>query len=132
MAHVVTFRSSKFDTATETPNPINPIAGESVLRWLCEQLRNSSYQTTTPEAEDWGWYVDVSGAGASYLVGASADPDEPGASIEWTVQIDRHRSLKDKLTGANKMATDDPLSTLIDRIIRSDPAIADVERETDS
>jgi hypothetical protein len=36
MAHVMTFRSSKFDIATETPNPINPIAGESLLLWLCE------------------------------------------------------------------------------------------------
>ena len=130
MAHVVTFRSSKFDIATETPNPINPIAGESVLLWLCEQLRNSSYQTTTPEAEDWGWYVDASGAGASYLVGASADTNERGASIDWTVQIHKHRSLIDRFTGANKMAADDPLSVLVERIIRSDPAIGDVERET--
>lgn len=130
MAHVVTFRSSKFDTATETPNPINPIAGQSVLGWLCAQLRNSPYQTTTPEAEDWGWYVDVSGAGASYLVGASADPDESGASIDWTVQIEKHRSLRDKITGANKMAADDALSALVEQILRSDPAITDVERET--
>jgi hypothetical protein len=130
MAHVVTFRSSKFDTATETPNPINPIAGQSVLGWLCEQLRNSPHQTTTPEAEDWGWYVDVSGAGASYLVGASADPAESGASIDWTVQIEKHRSLRDKITGANKMAADDALSALVEQILRSDPAITDVERET--
>jgi hypothetical protein len=130
MAHVITFRSSKFDTATETPNPVNPIAGQSMLRWLCEQLRSSPYQTTTPEAEDWGWYVDVSEEGASYLVGASADPDEPGASIDWTVQIEKHRSLRDKVTGGNKMAADDALSALVERIIRSDPAITDVERET--
>lgn len=130
MAHVLTFRSSKFDTARETPNPINPIAGESVLRWLCEQLRNSSYQTRTPEAEDWGWYVDVSGPGASYLLGASADPGEPGASIDWTVQIDKHRSMRHKFTGANKMAAEDPLSLLVERILRLDPAITDVERDT--
>ena len=132
MAHVLSFRSSKFDIATEMPNPINPIAGQSVLRWLCEQLRDSPYRTTTPEAEDWGWYVDVNGAGGSYLVGASGDPGEPGASIEWTVQIDKHRSMRDKFTGANKMSADDALSALVERILRSEPGIADVERETDS
>lgn len=127
MAHVVTFRSSKFDIATETPNPINPIAGESVLLWLREQLGNSPYRATTPEAEDWGWYVDVSGTEASYLVGASADAEEPGASVDWTIQIHKQRSFVDKLTGANKMAIEDPLSVLVERIIRADPNIADVE-----
>jgi len=98
MAHVITFRSSRFDTAAETPNPINPIAGESVLSWLSEGLA-SAYEVTAPATEDWGWYVGVTGAGAAYLVGASAEPGEPGASVEWTVQIHRHRSLRDKLTG---------------------------------
>jgi hypothetical protein len=74
--------------------------------------------------------VDASGAGASYLVGASADADERGASIDWTVQIHKHRSLIDRFTGANKMAADDPLSVLVERIIRSDPGIGDVERQT--
>lgn len=54
MAHVFTFRSARFDTAAETPNPINPIAGQSVLLWLGEQLRGSPYTATTPAAEDWG------------------------------------------------------------------------------
>jgi hypothetical protein len=41
VAHVITFRSARFDIATETPNPINSIAGQSLLRWLGEQLRES-------------------------------------------------------------------------------------------
>src|ERR1051325_3168468 len=55
MAHVITFRSSRFDTAAETPNPINPIAGESVLSWLSEGLA-SAYEVTAPATEDWGGY----------------------------------------------------------------------------
>ena len=127
MAHVFTFRSAKFDVAAETPNPINPIAGESVLLWLREQLRDSPYSATTPEAEDWGWYVNVSGAGASYLVGASAEADAPAAAVEWTLQIDRHRSFTDKLKGANKMSDDDPVSGLFERILRSEPAVMQLE-----
>jgi hypothetical protein len=48
VAHVITFRSSKFDVMKERPNPINPIAGESVLAWLREQLKSSSFVVTTP------------------------------------------------------------------------------------
>ena len=128
MAHVITFRSSKFDPAMETPNPVNPIAGESVLLWLRAQLKESPYQATAPATEDWGWYVDVSGAAGTYLVGASADAAERGA-IDWTIQIHKHRSLTDKLTGAKKMAADDPLSALVERILRADPDIGEVEVE---
>jgi hypothetical protein len=38
MAHLITFTSSQFDVSVETPNPINPIAGEGVLKWLREKL----------------------------------------------------------------------------------------------
>lgn len=130
MAHVITFRSSKFDVARETPNPINPIAGESVLLWLRERLGTAGYQATSPDTEDWGWYVDVTGAGASYLVGASGEAGEPAASVDWTIQIHKHRSFVQKITGANQMAADDPLSALIERILRGDPDISGVEKDT--
>jgi hypothetical protein len=127
MTHVITFRTSKFDVSKETPNDINPIAGESVLQWLCEELEGSSYESTRPSTEDWGWYVYVSGANVKYLVGASADATEPAASVDWTIQIHKERSLKDKVTGANKLTPDDALSALIERIIRDEPSIADLE-----
>jgi hypothetical protein len=72
MAHIVAFRTSRFDVSAETPNTINPIAGH------------------------------------------------------------RHRSISDKLFGRNKMAVDDPLAALIERMVRADGQISDVsiERET--
>ena len=127
MAHLITFGSTKFDVTTETPNPVNPIAGESVLQWLREKLSDSPYEATVPATEDWGWYVYVKGAGASYLVGASADAREPSRNIDWTVQIHKQRSLKDKITGANKLTADDPLSVLIERIIRAETDISGIE-----
>jgi len=128
MAHVITFRSARFDVARERPNPINPIAGESVLRWLREKLRESRYETTEPEPEDWGWYLDVHGDGASYMVGASGDAeDHADGPIDWTLQIHKHRSMKEEITGANKLAADDPLSAVIERLIRQDAAADAVE-----
>src|SRR5262245_10610238 len=132
VAHVITFRSARFDIAAETPNPINPIAGESLLRWLREQLRQSGYAATTPQPEDWGWFIGVEADGASYLVGASGEADDASAGqVAWTIQIHKHRSLKQKLTGANKLTPDDRLSGAIARLIRqgADAAEVEVERE---
>ena len=132
MAHLIAFRSKKFDITKETPNPTNPIGGESLLQWLRESLIASPYKATAPATEDWGWYVHVEGAGAAYLVGASADAGEPGSDVDWTVQIHRRRSLKDRLTGAHKLTEDDPLSALIERIIRADAGAQGIEVDRSS
>jgi hypothetical protein len=132
MAHVISFRSRKFDVTAETPNPTNPIAGQSVLTWLRGELAKGHYTATEPDTEDWGWYIDVTGKDGSYLVGASADADGSTPDAEWVIQVHRHRSMSDKLFGRNKMAPDDPLAGLIERILRGDSQISDVsvERET--
>lgn len=132
MAHVISFRTGKFDVTRETPNPINPIAGQSVLRWLRAELAKAQYMATEPDTEDWGWYIDVTGNDGSYLVGASADADGSTPEVEWVIQVHRHRSMKDKLLGRNTMAIDDALVALIERILRGDSQISEVsvDRET--
>ena len=126
MAHLVSFRTARFDPRAEDPNPVNPIAGQSVLRWLRGELANAQCTVTEPSTEDWGWYVDVEAAGAHYLVGASGDAEGSTREIEWILQVHKHRSLKEKIFGQNKMVADDPLVALIERIVRADPQISDV------
>ncbi len=127
MAHLVTFRTAAFDPRVEPANPYNPIAGHAVLGWLVHALRAAGYQAGDPDAEDWGWYTNVSAPGAAYLVGASgeAEPDDEGA-VEWTIQIHRQRSLGDKLFGRNTMVPDDALTALIERVIRAEPGFSGV------
>jgi hypothetical protein len=127
MAHLIIFNTSKFDVSKETPNPINPIAGESVLIWLRSEVAGPRYDVSAPAAEDWGWYVYINGGGASYMVGASADAQDPAVELEWTVQLHKTRSLKEKLLGQNKLEGDDPLFALIEKIIRADSDIGRVE-----
>ncbi len=131
MAHVISFRTYKFDVNAEAPNPINPIAGQSVLTWLRAELAKAHYTATEPDTEDWGWYIDVTGNGGSYLVGASADADST-PNVEWVIQVHKHRSFTEKVFGRNKMVADDSLAALIERIVRANPQISDVsvERET--
>ena len=127
MAHVITFTTSRFDIASEPPNPTNPIAGHSVLAWLRGELDRAGWRTTDPATEDWGWYIDAEGPAGAYLVGASADAHEPTSEVEWTIQVHKSRSLKDTLLRANKLTPDDPLTALIERTLRADPAITAVE-----
>ena len=132
MARLISFTTARFDVSGEKPNAINPIAGQSVLLWLREELMRAQYRVTEPDTEDWGWYVDVEGADASYLVGASADATEPTPTVEWIVQVHKNRSVKDKVLGQNKMAADDPLSALIERIVRGDSRIGCVSVTRDA
>ena len=123
MAFVISFRTALFDVSKETPNPINPIAGESVLNWLRPALASAGYRSTEPDSEDWGWYMDVEGPGGAYLVGASGDADEATTDVEWVVQVHRARSMKDKLLGRNKLEPGDPLCKLIEQLVRADGAM---------
>ena len=132
MAHIISFTTTRFDITDEKPNPINPIAGQSVLLWLREELLKAQYRVTEPETEDWGWYVDVEGADASYLVGASADAAEPAPEVEWVVQVHKNRSMKDKVLGRNKMTADDPLFALVEKIVRGDSRIERVSITRDA
>jgi hypothetical protein len=120
MAHLITFATGKFDISKETPNDINPIAGQGVLNWIRQHLAGTGFTATEPRTEDWGWYIDVEGNGASYLVGASGEPDRAPPDVDWTIQLHRKRSAMDKLTGKNKLSGDDPLFALLERLARAE------------
>lgn len=126
MACLIEFTTARFDISREMPNPINPIAGQSVLQWFREELTKAGYAVTEPATEDWGWYIEAEAGAGSYLIGASADPANATSSVEWVVQVHKTRSIKDKLLGRNKMAPDDPLVAFLEKLVRSDAQIADV------
>ena len=136
MAQLISFKTSIFDPREEQPNPINPIAGESVLRWIREHVLDGKYASTEPDAEDWGWYIEVNVADSRYLVGASGQFEEPGenadAALEWLVQVEKLRSLVDKLLGRNKMQPEDILVTVLVDALKAEPAFSEVSVEKDA
>ena len=127
MAHLFTFSSRQFRQADERPNPINPIAGEGVLKWLADQLVAQGYACDAPDAEDWGWYTSVATAGRTYLLGASGDWSTPDAATEWTVQLELDRSLWNKVLGANRMQSSDAVSSAIELALRNNPEVISLE-----
>ena len=122
MARVIRFTTSKFDVSKERPNPINPIPGESLLLWLRSQTP-PGIEMSEPDAEDWGWYSTVEWKGRSYLLGASASEEDDGQR-EWILQIDKHRSVREKLLGREKMSNDDECAEYFERLLEREPSFS--------
>ena len=105
----ITFKTSMFDVSKENTNPVNPIYGESLLKWLKQEL-DSEFEITEPDAEDWGWYSYITWNNRQYILGASTyfeEGDDPSSELEWVFQIDKPRSLKEKILGREKISTAD-------------------------
>jgi len=132
MAHTFSFTTGKFDVSKETPNDINPIAGQGVLNWIREKLAGSAYASTEPSTEDWGWCMDVAGRGSTYLVGASGEPERPPRDVDWVIQVHKNRSMMEKLTGKRKLTPDDPFSVLLEKLLRDEPSFGDISVEKEA
>ena len=106
MNQVIRFRSSALDVSDEPKNPINPIPGAALLRWLKAQPELAGLSDPSPE--DWGWYSHIESSGRAYMVGACIYP-EPTGEHECLVQFEKQRSLVERLTGRAKMDAHDPV-----------------------
>ena len=127
MAVVVRFTTDLFDVARERENPINPIYGESRLRWLGERIGGAD-ALTPPEAGDWGWYSMLDWQGRQYLIGSSAS-DEEGGQREWILQIEKMRSFSEKLLGREWMAPDDACAAYVQALLAAEPAFRGISRD---
>jgi hypothetical protein len=129
MTHLFSFTTTRFDVSTETPNPINPIPGECVLRWLRPVLQEAGFASSNPETEDWGWYLYANAGTAKYLVGASGETRDRSPKVDWIIQLHVERSFKERLTGRNKLRGDDALSALLERIVRTQTDFEEISVE---
>ena len=126
---ILTFKSEQFDIVNEPRNDINPIFGHSLAEMLRQEFTKLGHETFSEvETEDLGWYFDTTIDGQSYMVGTMAhidvnpDTEEPiidGTPIEFLVQFDKYRSLKDKLFGKNKLTSDELVITKTEAILKS-------------
>lgn len=128
MAIVFRFTTSAIDLANEPVNEINPIPGASLLGWLAARAR-PRLAIPPADAEDWGWYSDVTWDGRAYLLGASGSEPEADGSREWVVQVEKHRSLKERLLGRERMAADDLCAAFVLGLLRSEPRLGAVDVE---
>jgi len=117
MHYIISFESRSFDLVNEIQNPINPIHGKSIGDWLYPQLTEAGAEVSEIDAEDWGWYYDVSFKGQTYMVGFVGLPeDNPSEAPELIIQIEKLRSFIEKITSKNTMDEKDHLLVLIQKL----------------
>lgn len=124
MHPVIRFNSKMFDVSIEPENPINPIRGSSLLAWLRERMPQGSAMSE-PAAEDWGWYSHLDWHGRTYLIGSSAN-EEPDGDHEWVLQIEKSRSLRERLLGRAKMTDSDPCFQYLRDLMAKEPSFANL------
>lgn len=125
MARVLRFYTAAFDVTKERPNPVNPIPGESILLWLIEKAEGA-VEISAPESEDWGWYSYADWKGRKYLLGASAYDDEEDGQREWVLQIEKQRSVREKILGRAKMSQDDECVHYFQGLLEREASFRDV------
>jgi len=127
MHHSISFVTEKFDVTKEDENSINPIYGQSLLLWLKEQVAET-VQLEKPDTEDWGWYTTIDWKGRPYILGASAmESDQNG--YEWIFQVEKNRTIKEKLFGREKMGKDDECLLFFKSVLNAEPEFKGVAVE---
>ena len=129
MDKAIYFKTSIFDVSNEKENPINPIYGYTLLEWLRDRLKDK-IKITDPDAEDWGWYSELEYLGNNYLIGACTyfeQGDDSAEEQEWVFQIEKHRSITEKLFGKNKMNTEDACFQFFKEVFERHPEIKEIE-----
>jgi hypothetical protein len=125
MARVLRFYTAAFDVTKERPNPINPIPGESLLLWLREKAKGL-VDISAPDSEDWVWYGYAEWKGRKYLLGARASDDKKDGQREWGLQIDKVRSVTERLLGWANMSEDDECAQYFQSLLEREASFRDV------
>ncbi|MBE3818624.1 hypothetical protein HJ176_07690 [Vibrio parahaemolyticus] len=124
--HIVfSFKTSMFNVTTENKNPINPIYGESLLKWLRQEV-GSEFAISEPEVEDWGWCCYIFWGNRQYMLGASTyyeEGDDPTIEQEWIFQIAKHRTLMEKLLRKEKISSQDECVLFFKSKFEAEPRI---------
>jgi hypothetical protein len=123
----VLFSTDKFNLSEPREYFINDCCyGDDVARWLVERLRLIGLSVTEPDQEDWGWYFDAQYQQASYFVGVGGTPDDESSGNsygQWRLCVEKHRTLLEKLTGANQLSEDNSFIEVLKAMVSGEPGL---------
>ena len=123
----VIFSSDRFNLSKPREFFINDCCfGDDVARWLVGALQSHGLTATLPGQEDWGWYFDVYFGKSRYFVGVGGAPDEDvplNNQGQWRLMVEKHRTLRQKLSGANKLRDDDAFIGVLKDIVSCEPGL---------
>lgn len=91
MNTAVTFRSTRFRPFLSEEAQVNPgVYGAELAWWLARELAARGFETSYPNHEDWGWFVEYVVGDDEYwlccasLTGEDPEDDDPD---EWHVYL---------------------------------------------
>ena len=115
-------RTSRFNLSQVGADFINPCCfGQDFSEWLVAQLSAAGVKAAVICMEDFGWANEATLGKQHYLVCVGGNSDERPGDPDygtWRVIVEKHRSLFERLTGANKDSSTDPLCARIIEILR--------------
>jgi hypothetical protein len=129
----IEFSSAKFLPTLPAACQSSPgIYGFELALWLAQALARRGIATSYPAPEDWGWMIEYSlPAEASLMIGCASmcGPRQgyDGAPIDWSVCIEEHRSMKQRI---HNLSSRNELEALAAQILdalqeeRIEPALA--------
>jgi hypothetical protein len=130
----ILFRTKRFNLSKVGAHFINPCCfGEDLAAWLRVKLTEQGIESREPYQEDWGWELPAKLPSGSYFLCMSGYAEESSADKdegEWRIIIEKKRSIAQLLTGKGKITSDDQMMSRIEEILKREPAILQVRRET--
>lgn len=119
----VSGKTDRFNLSVVGDDFINDCCfGEDFSQWLVKELNADGVTANIICMEDFGWANQAIYNGATYLVCVAGNSDEePGRPNygTWHIMLERHRTLKDRLFGKNKISASDPIVEKIAQLLRT-------------
>lgn len=135
-ARNILFETNRFNLSKVGEHFINPCCfGEDAAAWLRGRLAERGIESASPGQEDWGWYLQAKHSGESYILGINGNTSENVAEEnegKWRIIVKRDRSIWGRITGKGRIALDDAMVLLIERILRAEPDFRNIHRDPDS
>lgn len=128
------FETDRFNVTQPKEYYINECCyGDDAAAWLRGRLADSNIEATEPGQEDWGWYIYVFHHGNRYFIGITGYAQDETASNcgEWRLMIGKRRSLREMITGKNRMLQNEPIIGILTRILdaHSDMKCLSIEKQ---
>ena len=121
----IEFSSDKFLPYLPEEAQANPgVYGFELAHWLSSALAKQGVVTTYPLGEDWGWLLEFLDGEVEVKIGCSSvcgeDEGYAGTAIDWSIFVDPHRSVKQKLFGATPSAAAERLQGAIKSLLAAE------------
>lgn len=131
MMHHLFFQTSGFrDPASRVEQNINAIEGYRLACFLRDGLRAKGIACDEVGDEDYGWCFSARHGTQPYFCTTALDPN-PDHPLEMlaNINVQKHRSLKDKLLNRNPQTAADPVTAIVESLLLSHPEVRDLKLE---